>query len=511
MSVVFGRESSAENANILSPENIFKAYIDCRKRKRSTVNAQKFERNLCTNIVSLTKSLQSGDYTPGKSICFVVRNPKPREVFAADFKDRIVHHLVVRFLEKHWEKVFIHDSYACRKNKGTLAAVERVAHNMRSITQNGKKRAYFMQLDVKNFFMSIDKEILWKLLEKGLKKQLGIRKNAENSIQMTIFDLDFDEKEQNYEQISKILHTLLFHEPTKDYINKSTKREWSWVPPEKSLFNAGKGKGLPIGNLTSQFFANVYLNELDQFIKHVLKIKYYVRYVDDFVIMHEDKEQLRKWLGLIKEFLLEKLGVTLKNAVKVASLSSGINFLGYVQHIFYRLVRRRVINNFRNKLRELERFNSPSKIEVVARSDGGVCQSRNATHSTAINGTSPSLGEEFFAPLTKLRSVLTSYLSYSSKAASFKIVIKTLKPHQWLKTFFRFFRTKAEILEDFLNKRKELVLDHLSKVEMSSCRRDCVRVLNLQASRPHSDNARCFALIKMTKSHSKKPDILTLR
>ena len=122
----------------LSPSNIFKAYIDCRKRKRSTVNAQKFERNLCTNIVSLTKSLQSGNYEPGKSICFVVRNPKPREVFAADFKDRIVHHLVVRFLEQHWEKVFIHDSYACRKNKGTLAAVERVAHNMRSITQNGK-------------------------------------------------------------------------------------------------------------------------------------------------------------------------------------------------------------------------------------------------------------------------------------------------------------------------------------------------------------------------------------
>ena len=421
------------NANILSPENIFKAYIDCRKRKRSTVNAQKFERNLCTNIVSLTKSLQSGDYEPGKSICFVVRNPKPREVFAADFKDRIVHHLVVRFLERHWEKVFIHDSYACRKNKGTLAAVERVAHNMRSITQNGKKRAYFMQLDIKNFFMSIDREILWKLLEKGLKKQLGIRKNAENSIQMTIFDLDSAEKEQNFEQISKILHTLLFHEPTKDYINKSTKREWSWVPPEKSLFNAVDGKGLPIGNLTSQFFANVYLNELDQFIKHVLKIKYYVRYVDDFVIMHEDKEQLRTWLSKIKEFLLEKLGVMLKNEVKVAPLSNGINFLGYVQHIFYRLVRRRVVNNFRNKLRELEK---------------SFCRS-----SREFAGEPPALPEE----LPKLRSVITSYLAYSSKANSFRIVIKTLHPHQWLKQFFKLYRTKAEILEDFKNSRKNII------------------------------------------------------
>ena len=425
------------DVNILSPTNIFRAYIDCRKRKRSTVNAQKFERKLCTNIVSLTKLLQSGNYEPGKSICFVVRNPKPREVFAADFKDRIVHHLVVRFLEQHWEKVFIHDSYACRRNKGTLAAVERVAHNMRSITQNGKKRAYFMQLDVKNFFMSIDREILWKFLEKGLKKQLGVRKNYENCVQMTIFDIDSAEKEQNFEQISKILKTLLFHEPTKDYINKSTKREWSWVPPEKSLFNAGNGKGLPIGNLTSQFFANVYLNELDQFIKHVLKIKYYVRYVDDFVIMHEDREQLRSWLSEIKKFLAEKLKVTLKNEVKVAPLGNGINFLGYVQHIFYRLVRRRVVNNFRNKLREWEKS--------FCRSAGGA--------RAAFAGEPPALPEE----LPKLRSVLTSYLAYSSKANSFRIVIKTLKPHQWLKQFFKLYRTKAEILESLASSRREAV------------------------------------------------------
>ncbi len=426
-----------ENADIFTPENIFKAYIDCRKRKRSTVNAQKFERKLCTSIVSLTKSLQSGDYTPGKSICFVVRNPKPREVFAADFRDRIVHHLVVRFLEQHWENVFIHDSYACRKNKGTLAAVERLHHNMLSISKNGKKRAWFMQLDVKNFFMSIDREILWKFLEKGLKKQLGIRKNAVKSQQMTIFDLDCDEKMQNFGKISKVLHTLLFHEPTKDYINKSTKREWSWVPPEKSLFNAAEGKGLPIGNLTSQFFANVYLNALDQFIKHVLKVKYYVRYVDDFVIMHEDKEQLRRWLAAIKEFLSEKLGLKLKNEIKVAPLGNGINFLGYVQHIFYRLVRRRVVYNFRNKLRAwaVGELVEPSLISTSL-NDRETCQVTSLQKYNEIN------------VLSKLRSVLTSYLAYSSKANSFRILIKTLHTHQWLKNSFRIFRTKAAFSEE---------------------------------------------------------------
>ena len=439
-----------ENADIFTPENIFKAYIDCRKRKRSTVNAQKFERKLPTNIVSLTKSLQNGEYEPGKSICFVVRNPKPREVFAADFRDRIVHHLVVRFLEQHWEKVFIHDSYACRKNKGTLAAVERLHHNMLSISENGKKRAYFMQLDVKNFFMSIDREILWKFLEKGLKKQLGIRKNAENCVQMTIFDLDFSEKERNFEKISKVLHILLFHEPTKDYINKSTKREWSWVPPEKSLFNAAKGKGLPIGNLTSQFFANVYLNELDQFVKHVLKIKYYVRYVDDFVIMHEDKERLRKWLAAIKQFLLEKLGLRLKNEVKVASLGNGINFLGYVQHIFYRLVRRRVVDNFRNKLRWWA-VDEPVEASLISTSlnDQETFQETSLRKDNKIN------------VLLKLRSVLTSYLAYSSKANSFNIVQKTLSPHKWIDKIFKISGTKAAFSEEITQEQKRMVFGFL--------------------------------------------------
>lgn len=437
---------------LLSPKNIFKAYIDCRRRKRSTVNAQKFEQNFTTNIVPLTKSLQNGDYTPGKSICFVVRNPKPREVFAADFKDRIVHHLIVRFLEQHWEKIFIHDSYACRKNKGTLAAVERLHHNMKSISQNGRKRAYFMQLDVKNFFMSIDRGILWNFLEKGLRKQLKIRKKAKNCPQMTIFDFNSDEKMEIFEKISKVLHTLLFHEPTKDFVNKSTKREWAWVPPEKSLFNAENGKGLPIGNLTSQFFANVYLNELDQFIKHVLKIKYYVRYVDDFVIMHEDKEQLRTWLAAIKEFLKEKLGLTLKNEVKVAPLSNGINFLGYVQHIFHRLVRRRVVNNFRRKLR----FFSTVMIDNNDNVDSPpvkISKCRNSEISTKETAATTRTS----GAIEKLKPVLTSYLAYSSKANSFRIVLKTLHPHQWLKQFFKLYRTKASFIEDITLENKRFI------------------------------------------------------
>lgn len=377
--------------NILEEKSIHNAYVDCRRRKRGTANEQEFEKRVSSNLVSLTKELQNGTYSPGKSVCFVVKNPKPREVFAADFRDRIVHHLIVRRLEPYWEKVFIFDSYACRKGKGTLAAVDRVAHFIRSITKNGKKRAYFLQLDVANFFMSINRDILWKLLEKGLDRQ-------------------FREESEEKENIRKLLKILVFHDPTENYINKARPEEWAMVPPQKSLFHSG-GRGLPIGNLTSQFFANVYLNTLDQFVKHTLKARYYVRYVDDFIILHESKEQLSKWLEIIRNFLEERLELKLKKAVKLAPLSCGINFLGYVQHVFYRLVRRRVINNFAQKLEGWRKKAAKRKLDL--------------------------------SELAEVRSLLNSYLSHAAKAKARTIFNKVLNLNKWIWNYFEFQKSKV--------------------------------------------------------------------
>lgn len=396
--------------NILENKSIYNAYVDCRRRKRGTANEQEFERKIASNLVTLTKELQSGKYSPGKSICFVVRNPKPREVFAADFRDRIVHHLIVRRLEPYWERVFICDSYACRKGKGTLAAVDRIAHNVRSITENGRKRAYFLQLDVANFFMSINRDILWGLLEKGLEKQF--RSNPEEK-----------------ENIRKILRILVFHNPTESYIDKAKPYEWDLVPPNKSLFHCGRNVGLPIGNLTSQFFANVYLNELDQFVKHVLKAKYYVRYVDDFVIMHERKEQLSEWYEIIKKFLADRLNLRLKKAVKLAGISTGINFLGYVQHVHYRLVRRRVINNFKKKL------------EKWARKE--------------------KAGRFGWSELCDIRSLFNSYLSHSAKANAHRIFNKVLKDNKWIFKYFDFRGCKVVLKPEFKAEREKQIWDFI--------------------------------------------------
>lgn len=389
--------------SLKNPLSIYRAYLDCRKHKRSTANAIVFERDFSSNLYNLTKEIQNGTWAPTRSLCFVVRNPKPREVFAADFRDRIVHHLLTRFLEPYWERVFIYDSFACRKDKGTLAAVKRLHHFMLSATENGKKRAYFLQLDVKNFFMSINKDILWSLVKRGLMKQKGVCGD-------------------DFKTALWLAKTIIYNDPTLNHINKSSAREWAAVPKEKSLFYAPKNKGIPIGNLTSQFFANVYLNELDQYVKHVLKVKYYIRYVDDFIIIDRDKNKLIALYSVIKRFLKEKLDLTLKSSVKLAGLSCGINFLGYIQHIFYRLQRRRVSGNLKSKL-------------------------------YTYNNKRLRLDDLF-----KIRAFLNSYLAHCKEALSFRLLEKILSKNNWLFKYFSIYKYVASIDRKFLTRKKISIL-----------------------------------------------------
>lgn len=401
------------NAELFSSHRILSAYRDCRRRKRGTMNALIFEKDQTDRLVSLTRAVRTGRYAPRRSVCFIVSHPKTREVFAADFSDRIVHHLVVRELEAHWEKIFIADSYACRKEKGTLAAVDRLARFLRSVSANGAKRTHYLQLDIRNFFMSIDKGILFSLLDRGLLAQYG----------MPTTRLCFEHpRREEYEKARGLLKTLLYHDPTENYVRKGEASEWGAIAPEKSLFNAPAGKGLPIGNLTSQFFANVYLNELDQFVKHTLKARYYLRYVDDFVLLHEDPAQLREWQTAIENFLRERLHLTLKEPATLKPISCGVNFLGYVQHLHHRLVRRRVVGNFDQKLEQYR-----------------------------IRNTAAPLN---YPELQKLGAIVTSYLAHGSKANSYRIITKTLGKHCWLKDYYRIRKWKASIRPEIQNARK---------------------------------------------------------
>jgi RNA-directed DNA polymerase len=320
---------------LFSFQNIYNNYISCRKRKRNTVNALKFEENLEQNLQELYYSLNNKTYEPRRSVCFTVLKPKPREIFAADFRDRIVHHIIVGALGNIFEPSFSKDSFACRKGKGTHKAVKHLQRNMRKILggNSGKKRAYFLQLDIRNFFMSIDKQVLFSIIENKVNTFSGV-------------DSDFKK------DLFWITKKLIFHDPAINFIQKSTKTISELVPNHKSLINVEKGKGLPIGNHTSQFFANVYLNELDQFIKKELNCDYYVRYVDDFILLSKSKEQLLNWFWKIKDFVEVRLLLNLKNEINLLPLSNGIDFLGYIIRSWSIYVRKRVLTNFKQKIKE---------------------------------------------------------------------------------------------------------------------------------------------------------------
>jgi len=313
------RERVNSAARIFSYENLLRCYYACRKKKRYTVNAAKFEMNFEAELLKLQKELISRTYKPGRSICFVVTKPKPREIFAADFRDRIVHHILVGYLEPIWERKFIGQSYACRKEKGAHRAIKDLK---RYICQAGRG-AYYLQIDIQSFFVSLNKEILFGMIEKKTKNP----------------------------EILWLARTIIFHNPITSYYYKGRQSLFKLIPEHKSLFRAPLARGLPIGNLTSQFFANVYLNELDQYIKHALKIKYYLRYVDDLVILSRDFKQLKIWRESIDEFLIERLKLKLHPKKQVLrEISRGIDFLGFVVKPDYTIIRRRVVKNLKEML-----------------------------------------------------------------------------------------------------------------------------------------------------------------
>lgn len=302
---------------------LFKAYLSCRKLKRKTINALKFELTHEQKLLYLQKELQNHTYHPGRSVCFVVSYPKLREIFAADFRDRIVHHLLINEIESCFERRFIFDSFACRKEKGCHKALHRLKKFVYQVTKNKTQNAFYLQLDIKSFFSTIDKNILYAVIE----------------------------REVSQKEVLWLAKTIIFHDPTKNYYLKGRKSLFSQIPPYKTLFNAPKNNGLPIGNLTSQFFANVYLNELDQFIKRKLKVKYYLRYVDDLVLMSESPEQLKEWRKEIDHFLKEFLKLELHpNKDKNGSVYQGIDFVGYIVKPDYVLSRKRVVSNLKTKL-----------------------------------------------------------------------------------------------------------------------------------------------------------------
>lgn len=282
--------------------DLVQAYYDCRRSKRNSTSALAFEARLERNLSQLHSDLIAGTYRPGRSICFVVTRPKPREVWAADFRDRIVHHLLYNRIGGSIEATFIADSCACIPGRGTLYAAKRLEAKIRSATQNWAKPVHYLKLDLANFFVSIDKQILAGQLEARISEPWW----------------------------RALAMQVLWHDPREDFEVRSPRHLFNRVPQHKRLTAQPARLGLPIGNLSSQFFANVYLDALDQFVKHQLRCRHYVRYVDDFVLLHESPQQLNAWLAEINAFL-PTLGAKLNPSKTILQpVERGVDFVGHV-------------------------------------------------------------------------------------------------------------------------------------------------------------------------------------
>ena len=312
---------------------LYSAWRAARRGKRPSRDQLAFACNPFDRLLDLEERLNTLSWRPSPPTCFVQLTPKAREIHAPAFADRVVHHWLVPQLEAIYEPTFIHDSYSNLVGKGTHAAIRCLQAFVREV-HAGQGGGWYLQLDISNFFASIHRATLWQLLKRRMERA-GLP-----------------------EVTRRATHALLNYPIERTgVVMACTDAERAAVPPHKRLENAAPGCGIAIGNLSSQFFANVYLDRLDQFVKHDLKAERYLRYVDDFVLVHHDRAQLETWLSRITDFLRTELRLALKADQRLAPLTDGIDFLGYVVRPTHTLVRRRVVAHCRAKLATWERRN----------------------------------------------------------------------------------------------------------------------------------------------------------
>jgi retron-type reverse transcriptase len=286
--------------DIISLENLLEAWKEFLKGKRNKSDVQEFQSRLMDNILGLHLELKNKTYHHGSYHAFNISDPKPRNIHKATVRDRLLHHAVYRVLYPYFDKRFISDSYSCRLNKGTHKAMNQFRRYFWKISKNNTRTAWVLKCDIKKFFASIDHNLLRYIVTKY------------------IHDKD----------IPWLLDRII-----------------------SSFHSTELGKGLPLGNLTSQLLVNIYMNELDQHVKHKLKAKYYIRYADDFVVLSHDKNTLLKYVRYIVHFLHAKLQLSLHpDKLFLKTYASGVDFLGWVHFPRHRVLRtstkKRMLKNF---------------------------------------------------------------------------------------------------------------------------------------------------------------------
>ncbi len=293
-------------SEMITIESLFTAWEEFRRGKIQRKDVQEFEEKLEQHLFKLHRELLSGSYKHQAYSAFTICDPKERKIHKATVRDRIVHHAVFKVLNPLFEPTFIAHSFSCQRGKGTHKAVNAVEKMLRSVSHNGYTPCFALKCDIRQFFASINHDILLQIIRKKIK----------------------DEK-----VMALLAHIVGSFSTQKD---------------EKECM-----RGLPIGNLTSQLFANVYMHEFDTYIKQLLKVKNYARYTDDFVLIAEKKEELKKLLLSIQSFLKEQLKLDLHpHKISIRKHAQGIDFLGTILLPHYRALRTTTKRRMRRKMDE---------------------------------------------------------------------------------------------------------------------------------------------------------------
>jgi retron-type reverse transcriptase len=306
---------------IISPENLLTAWYEFEKGKKNRKDVSEFSLQVMTEIFSLHEDLKNKKYKHGKYIAFKINDPKPRDIHKATVRDRLLHHAIFRVLYSYFDNRFITHSYSSRKNKGTHKALIAFKKMCNKVGKNNTKTIWVLKCDIKKFFASVDHNILKNILNKHIQNP----------------------------DILELLYTII------------------------DSFCVEIGKGLPLGNLTSQLLVNVYMNEFDQFVKHGIKAKHYIRYADDFVFLSQDKGCLEKLLPEVKSFLKTKLKLEIHpKKVSIKTIGSGVDFLGWVHFSYHRVLRtvtkKRMFRNLERK--DYAKMSLQSYLGMLKRGDG---------------------------------------------------------------------------------------------------------------------------------------------
>ena len=350
--------------------DLYVAFEDAARHKHKMSYVVKFERELAENLNALCDDLLTHRYRALPSKCFVVKYPKQREVFAAMFRDRVVHHLYFRYTHQLFERTFIADSYSCIKGRGTLYGVNRLRQHIRQASLNWQERAYAMSLDIRGYFMHINREKLLRIATGSIRKMATHKVGLTDEVPIPsgvlltptttwaeIRDMDF---------LLWLTEQIVMLDPMENCIIVGDESDWDGIDHAKCMRFVKKGLALPIGNLTSQLFSNVYMNPFDQFVKRDILCRHYGRYVDDSDMIDPDRAWLLAQVPKVREFLADELGLELHmGKLHIQEIHGGVEFLGTFVKPYRDYVSNKTLERIKGRLQQTDLRNGEAANRTI--------------------------------------------------------------------------------------------------------------------------------------------------